>query len=181
MTICFAWSNHVWWLLSASPLINYKCFSLLHWVSTGGMQMYLSFLIQGSRWKWPMDAPFINTVILQTVGQTLQYHFNQCDCAAHLLVTANQGMHAAKDYPLLWKWSLVSCKKPSVKTCVTFSKMVAFTNSLDNQVHSLNSSYYKYAHICKNLSLFKFLTVTSRPSALSWCYLINQEVLSGAK
>lgn len=50
-----------------------------------------------------MDAPFINTVILKTVGQTLQYHFNQCDCAAHLLVTANQGMHAAKDYPLLWK------------------------------------------------------------------------------
>lgn len=43
MTICFAWSNHVWWLLSASPLINYKYFlCCTEYLQEGCKCIYLS-------------------------------------------------------------------------------------------------------------------------------------------
>lgn len=133
MTICFALSNHVWWLLSASPLINYKCCLLpcTQYLQEGCKGIYQSLpKTAGANEPW-IHLPFNSISIKRTA----------------LLICL---LPKAKEYTLpravlcfgkdhKWVW------RSSVKISVwLFQDFQAFTTSLGNHVYSLNSCHYKY-------------------------------------
>ena len=102
MTIYFASSNIVWWLLSASPLNNSKfCFlpcTQCPQEECEGIYQALPKVVGANE---PWIHPSFNSISVKRTA---------------LLVIKSQGKHTAKGCTLLWKGSQESLEKDCVKT-----------------------------------------------------------------
>lgn len=128
MAICFAWSNHVWWLLNA-PLINYQCCLLpcTQYLQEGCKDICQSSLkAAGANEPW-IHLPF-NSISIKRTALFI------------CLWPKAKEQYTAKVCALLWEGSQVNLEKQ----CKSVWLFQDSTSSLGNLMHYLKACHYIY-------------------------------------